>query len=314
MHSTMLVSAVLANLENFKNNIPTGLADGGVYALAALGLVLIYRVSGVLNFAHGAVATMSAFVAYTVATQLPLPAWLPIPHPVLGLAAAIVAGCLLGLLIEVLTIRPLTGRPAIVKVSVTIGWLLVLQQLAGLVWGFNSYHEPIHLVSQDGFPVPFTAARFGWENLLVLGVALGLAGATALLLKSTTLGTSMRAVSDDARGARLWGINVDRVTAASWVLGSAMAAVAGVLITPFITFNPFTMTLIVVNSFAAALIGRLQSLTFTVIGALLLGLAQQLPAAFGAAGSATQQAVTFLVVLLALAVLFRPGQRTLRTV
>ncbi len=313
MHAPLLLSAAVASLGDFKNYVPTGLADGGVYALAALGLVLIYRVSGVLNFAHGAVATVSAFVAYTFAVQLPLPGW--VPAPLLGLVAAIVTGCVLGFLIEVLTIRPLTGRPAIVKVAVTIGWLLVLQQLAGLIWGFTAYHAPINLVSEEGtFRVPFTAVRFGYNNLLVIVVALALSAATALLLKRTTLGASMRAVSDDPHGARLWGINVDRVTALSWVIGSAMAAIAGVLITPFITFTPFTMTLIVVNSFAAALIGRLQSLTFTVVGAMLLGLAQQLPATFGAGGSANQQAVTFAVVLLALAVLFRPSVRTLRTV
>jgi branched-subunit amino acid ABC-type transport system permease component len=316
VHAPLLLSAAVASLGDFKNYVPTGLADGGVYALAALGLVLIYRVSGVLNFAHGAVATVSAFVAYTFAVQLTFPAWVPAWAPAwVGLIAAIVTGCVLGFLIEVLTIRPLTGRPAIVKVAVTIGWLLVLQQLAGLIWGFTAYHAPINLVSEEGtFRVPFTAVRFGYNNLLVIVVALALSAATALLLKRTTLGASMRAVSDDPHGARLWGINVDRVTALSWVIGSAMAAIAGVLITPFITFTPFTMTLIVVNSFAAALIGRLQSLTFTVVGAMLLGLAQQLPATFGAGGSANQQAVTFAVVLLALAVLFRPSVRTLRTV
>lgn len=303
----MTVAATLANLEVFKNELPTGLAYGGVYALAALGLVLIYRVSGVLNFAHGAVATVSAFVAYTVAVQLRLPA-------ILGLLAAVACGCVLGFVMEFFTIRPLTGRPAITKVAVTIGWLLVLQQFAGLVWGFNGYHSEIDLVGQSGFRVPFTAVTFSWDSLLALTVALALAAATALLLKRTTLGTSMRALSDDPVAARLWGINVNRVSAASWVIGSAMAAVAGVLITPFIIFTPFTLTLIVVNSFAAALLGRLQSLTFTVVGAMVLGVAQQLPALFDAGGTALQQAVTFAVVLVALAVLFRPGVRALRTV
>ena len=197
--------------------------------------------------------------------------------------------------------------------AVTIGWLLVLQQLAGLIWGSTGYHGPSAWWA-GGFQVPFTAVTFGWDNLLALGVALILAGATAVLLKRTTLGTSMRALSDDPAAAQLWGINVNRVSAASWVIGSAMAAIAGVLITPFIIFTPFTLTLIVVNSFAAALLGRLQSLPMTVAGALVLGIAQQLPAVFDAGGSALQQAVTFAVVLLALAVLFRPGQRALRTV
>lgn len=311
MASHQLIAS-LGGFGNFLNSVPAGLADGGVYALAALGLVLIYRVSGVLNFAHGGVMTVSAFVAYAFTYQLPLPGWLA---PLIGLVAAIVVGCVLGYLIEWLTIRPLTGRPAIVKVAVTIGWLLVLQQASGLVWGFTAYHNPINLVDQNAtFGVPLTVVRFGYNNLLVIGVALALSAGTAWFLQHTTLGASMRAVSDDPRGARLWGINVDRVTALSWVMGSGMAAIAGVLITPFIKFDPFTLTLVVVASFAAALIGRLQSLTFTVVGAMLLGLAQQIPALFNAGGTANQEAVTFLVVLLALLVLFRPGVRALRTV
>jgi len=308
----LLALAPLADLGSFVNNIPNGLADGGVYAMAALGLVLIYRVSGVLNFAHGAVATVSAFVAYTIAVQ-----WFPdlAIAPWIGLLAAIVTGCVLGFLIEVLTIRPLTGKPAIVKVAVTIGWLLVLQQLSGLVWNFTGYHAAINLISQGAtFQVPGTSVRFGWNSMLVIVVALALSGGTALLLQRTTLGASMRAVSDDPRGARLWGIDVDRVTALSWIIGSGMAAIGGVLITPFILFTPFTLTLIVVNSFAAALLGRLQSLTFTVIGAMVLGIAEVVPYAFNAGSSASKQAVTFLVVLLALAVLFRPGVRAVRTV
>lgn len=311
MHAS-LAAALVADFTTFKNLLPTGLADGSVYALAALGLVLIYRVSGVLNFAQGAVATVSAFVAYQFANV-----WFQNTGygPWIGLLAAIVAGGFMGFVIEVFTIRPLTGRPPIVKVAVTIGWLLVLQQLAGLVWDFTGYHPPINLVDRSHtFPIPGTAVHFGMNQLLVILTALALAGGTAYLLQRTTLGASMRAVSDDPRGARLWGIDVDRVTALSWIIGSAMAAVAGVLITPFIIFTPFTLTLVVVNSFAAALLGRLQSLVFTVVGALFLGVAEQVPATFGYGGAAWRQAVTFAVVLLALWVLFRPGNRAVRAV
>src|SRR3982750_1340360 len=95
-----------------------GITLGGTYALAAIGLVLIYRVSGVLNFAHGAVAMFSTFIAYQIAVVMGLPS-------ILGLFTAIAAGMTLGFLIERLTIRPLTGRPPLTKVVVTIGWLLV---------------------------------------------------------------------------------------------------------------------------------------------------------------------------------------------
>jgi branched-chain amino acid transport system permease protein len=276
-----------------------GLVLGGTYALAAMGLVLIYRVSGVLNFAHGAVAMFSTFIAYQIAVKWGLP-------PILGLFAAIAAGMLLGFIIERLTIRPLQGRPPLTKVVVTIGWLLVLQTAAGRIWGQTAYHAAVHLVSKSGFRLPGTSVIIGYDQLTTLIVALVLAFATAALLRYTILGTSMRAVADDPDTGKLWGISVNRVTAASWMAGSAMAAVAGVLITPLINFDTYSLTLIVIDAFAAALIGRLTSLPWTFVGAMFLGLAETYPRAFFS-GAGVGAFVIFFLVLGTLAILFRPG-------
>jgi branched-subunit amino acid ABC-type transport system permease component len=283
-----------------------GLVLGGTYALAAIGLVLIYRVSGVLNFAHGAVAMFSTFVAYQISVEMGLPA-------ILGLFAAIAAGMVLGYVVERFTIRPLTGRPPLTKVVITIGWLLVLQSLAGKIWGSTSYHAPVHLVSKSGFRLIGTSVVIGYDQLTTLIVAVVLALGTAALLKYTILGTSMRAVADDPATGRLWGISVNRVTAASWMAGSAMAAVAGVLITPLINFNTYSLTLIVIDAFAAALIGRLTSLPWTVVGAMFLGLAQTYPRAFFT-NAGVPSLVSFLLVLGTLAILFRPGMARRRVV
>jgi branched-chain amino acid transport system permease protein len=276
-----------------------GLVLGGTFALAAIGLVLIYRVSGVLNFAHGAVAMFSTFVAYQISVVW---GW---PAP-LGLLAAIVCGALIGLAIDVLTIRPLAGRPPLVKVVVTIGWLLVLQTVAGQIWGNTAYHRPVKLVSSKGFLLPLFHVTVGYDQLVTLIVAIGLALGTAAVLRYTVFGVSMRAVADDPASARLWGISVNRVTAASWMAGSAMAAVAGVLITPRINFTTFSLTLIVLDAFAAALIGRLSSLPITVLGAMALGLAQSYPTAF-VSNSGVSELFTFGLAMLALGFLFRPG-------
>ena len=278
-----------------------GLVLGGVYALAAIGLVLIYRVSGVLNFAHGAVAMFATFVAYQVTVVSGYPS-------VFGLLAGVIAGTVLGYCIERFSIRPLTGRPALTKVVVTIGWLLVLQTAAGLIWGDTAYHRPVQVVSRHGFRLLGTSVIVGYDQLTTFIVAVVLALATAAVLRWTVLGSSMRAVADDPQAARLWGISVDRVTAASWMAGSAMAALAGVLITPLISFTTFTLTLIVIDAFTAALIGRLSSLPMTVAGALFLGLAQTYPRAF-VSNAGVGQLVTFLLVLATLGVLFRPGSR-----
>jgi branched-subunit amino acid ABC-type transport system permease component len=226
---------------------------------------------------------------------------------------AIAVGAALGFAIEWLTIRPLHGRPALVKVVVTIGWLLVLQTAAGLIWGATAYHQPVRLVSRDGFHLPGANVTVGYDQLTTVVVALIFALAVAALLRYTTLGNAMRAVADNPDTARLWGISVNRVTAASWMVGSAMAAVAGVLITPLIAFDTFSLTVVVIYAFTAALIGRLSSLPMTVIGGFLLGLAQTYPRMFSSL-SGTADLVTFALVLLTLGVLFRPGGRRVRVV
>ncbi|TMC48716.1 MAG: branched-chain amino acid ABC transporter permease [Chloroflexi bacterium] len=290
---------MLADLHLIAPLTVPGLALGGVYALAATGLVLIYRVSGVLNFAHGAVAMFATFIAYQVSIVEGLPA-------VAGLVAALVAGALIGFIIEYFTIRPLTGRPALTKVAITIGWLLVLQTGAGLIWGDTNYHLPVEVAPTNGFNIPIVNVIVGFDQLTIFLVAIGLSLGVAAVLKYTTLGASMRAVADDPASARLWGINVNRVTAASWMIGSAMAAVAGVLITPLINFNTYSLTLIVIYAFTPALIGRLISLPWTLVGAIALGLAQQWPTAFTSNGGINEVAA-FVLVLIALVVIYRPG-------
>jgi branched-chain amino acid transport system permease protein len=150
-----------------------------------------------------------------------------------------------------------------------------------------------------------TSIVIGYDQLTTLVVAVVLALATAAVLRYTVLGTSMRAVADDPASARLWGISVDRVTAASWMVGSALAAVAGVLVTPLINFTPFSLTLIVIDAFTAALIGGLISLPMTVVGAMLLGLAQSYPTAFSS-NSGAPALLTFILVIVVLTFRFGP--------
>jgi len=207
-----------------------GLVNGGTFALLAIGIVLIYRVSGVLNFAHGAVAMFSTFCAYQVSERWGQPAWL-------GLLAAIAMGMGLGYVIERFTIRPLADRTALVRTTVTIGWLLVLQEVAGIIWHKNAYHQAVKVIPLHRLFTAPGGAPVATDQFLMVIVALGLAAAVAAVLKVTSFGAQMRAVADDRTAARLWGIDVNRVTSASWVIGSGMAAVAGVLLTPRLNFD-----------------------------------------------------------------------------
>jgi len=253
-----------------------GLSLGAIFALAALGIVLIYRVTGVLNFAHGAMGMFSTFVAWQVFYGYPhpgMPSWAVTAEAILvGLGFAVV----LGLVLELLVFRWVRSRPQVVKAVITIGVLLALQSAASLIWKNNQYHLPIYLAPQTA---TFRLANvpIGANSVVIVVVALGLAFGLAAFLRWTAFGRAMRAVSDNPTSAALWGVRVDAVGAASWMLGSLVAAVAGILITPFINFDTTSLTLLIVDSLAAALIGGLVSLPLTVLGGFLLGLLETYP-------------------------------------
>jgi len=253
-----------------------GLSVGAIFALAALGIVLIYRVTGVLNFAHGAMGMFSTFVAWQVFYGYPhpgMPSWAVTAEAILvGLAFAVV----LGLLLELLVFRWVRNRPQIVKAVITIGVLLALQSTASLIWKNNQYHLPIYLAPQD-WTRTVAGVPIGFNSILIMVVALGLAFGLGALLRWTAFGRAMRAVSDNPTSAALWGVRVDYVGAVSWMLGSLVAAVAGILITPFINFDTTSLTLLIVDSLAAALIGGLVSLPLTVLGGFVLGLLETYP-------------------------------------
>ena len=256
-----------------------GLSLGGIFALAALGIVLIYRVTGVLNFAHGAMGMFSTFVAWQVFYGYPHPGMAPWMVTAEAIGAGLLFAMVLGLVLELAVFRWVRDRPQITKAVITIGVLLALQSAASLIWKNNQYHLPIYLAPQTA-TFKIADVPIGANYIAIVVVALALAFGLAAFLRSTALGRAMRAVSDNPTSAALWGVQVDRVGAVSWMLGSLIAAVAGILITPFINFDTTSLTLLIVDSLAAALIGGLVSLPMTVLGGFLLGLLETYPTMF----------------------------------
>jgi branched-chain amino acid transport system permease protein len=253
-----------------------GLGLGGIFALAALGIVLIYRATGVLNFAHGAMGMFSTFVAWQVFYGW-APPWLTgwaltFAAILVGLAFAVV----MGLVLEVAVFQWVRTRPPVTKAVITIGVLLALQSAASLIWKNNQYHLPIYVAPQT-WTFQMAGVPIGANYIVIVVVALGLAFGLAAFLKYTRLGRAMRAVSDDPVSASLWAVPVGKVGAVSWMLGSFIAAVAGILITPFINFDTTSLTLIIIDALAAALIGGLVSLPLTVLGGFILGLLETYP-------------------------------------
>jgi sulfate-transporting ATPase len=243
-----------------------GLAQGGAIALLGAGIVAIHRGSRVLNLAHGA---FGMFATYIFASLLGLND----QHPsVFHLAVAFIAGCAagagLGLLTDWMVMRRLASRPATVRMTATLGMLYILVSLAQLLFGagtrsvpsvFGSGNHRIGLVvlTNDVLGVAVLA--------LVLSVALG------IFYQRTRAGTTIRAVADSRSTAALGGIRVDRVSALSWGIGGATAALAGIVLAPSTGLNSYILTLLVVQALAAALTGRLQHLLPTLVGGVAIG-------------------------------------------
>lgn len=265
--------------------VVAGIVLGSMYALASLGLVLIYRTSGVINFAQGAMGMFGTFVAWQLIIEW---GW---PKP-LGVLLAVAFGGLLGYVMERFTIRPLRGP--LPRVVVTLGWLLALQAGAGLLWGFSGFHDqiilfPIRGVSIAGFTV-------GIDQMILIAITGALVAGFAWALKKTSFGISLRAVSDDIESARLIGIRAARITAGTWIIGGALATLAGILLSPSQPLDTVQLTLLITQAYAAAMVGRLVSLPLTFAGAMVLGILQNVvPRYWSAIG--TRELIAVLLML-----------------
>ena len=247
-----------------------GLASAAIYAVAASGLVLTYTTSGIFNFAHGAVAMLSAFVYW----QLSSPnAWnLPVPVALVLTIGVFAPG--LGFIIERGLMRRLDDASTITRIVVPIGLLVALIQIATVIWPPAEINATLPRFF-DGSTVELFDVVIEYHQLVVFATAILVAVGLRLLLFKSRVGVAMRAVVDSRELAALNGASPNRVSALSWGLGSALAGIAGVLIAPIISLDQTQLTLLVINAYAAAVVGRLRSLPWTAVGALILGLARE---------------------------------------
>lgn len=242
-----------------------GLVIGAGYAIAASGLVLTYSTSRVFNVAHGAIGMVMAFLYWELSVHLGLPAWLSVLL-VVGVAAP-----LLGALAERVMMRHLADAPVGTALVVTVGLLVMLMGVAQAVWPATARSvEPFF--GQRGFKVG--AAFVTYHDVVMVIAAIAAAGLLYGLLTATRVGIAMRASVDNRALLRLHGARTGLLSALSWAIGAALAALAGILLTPVVGLSYFDLTLLVISAFAAAVVGRLHSLPLTFVGALLLGLAQ----------------------------------------
>lgn len=243
-----------------------GLVQGAVNALLGAGIVAVYRGTGVINFAHGAMAMVCTYVFATLVDHH-APSLHGIP---LAAVLAVLVGIALGVLVDVLVMRPLARQSALVRIIASLGVLYVLQSFALMVWGGATRSVPqlFPLGSHPLGPLDLSNNEIG-----ILVVAVLLAALITLFYYRTRFGTAIRAVSNSRDAATLSGIRVKWVTAASWALGGATGAVAGMLVAPSLGLNSYILTLLVIQAFAAALTGRLENMALALAGGLGLGVA-----------------------------------------
>ncbi len=249
-------------MRDFFPFIIAGLVTGSVYGLAATGLVLSYQTSGIFNFGHGAIAAVGAYLFFQLRQE-----W-GVPWPIAGVVVLVIAGLVIGYVFERLA-RGLEGTSTAARVVATVGVLIAIQGLLTATYGPAARDSrtflPTHVFSIGGVNV-------GLDQVIVFLVALGATAALTQYLRLTATGSAMRAVVDDSQLLDLAGTNPTRVRRTSWAIGSAFAALSGVLLAPAIGLDPLLLTLLVIQAFGAAAIGRFSSLPLTFGGGLVVGL------------------------------------------
>lgn len=253
------------------NVLVLGLVSASIYAVAASGLVLTYTTSGIFNFAHGTIAMVSAFVFW----QLRSPDAWGLPVPVALVVTLFVFAPALGWFIDWLIMRRLHDAAPMIRIVVPIGLLVALISLAQIIW------PPATVNARLGDFFPGESIQLGdiavtYHQLIVFVVAVVVAVGLRILLFNTRTGVAMRAVVESRDLAALNGASPNRYSSISWALGSMLAAVTGILIAPLLQLDQVNLTLLVINAFAAAVVGRLRSLPLTFLGALVLGLSVEL--------------------------------------
>jgi branched-chain amino acid transport system permease protein len=250
-----------------------GIVTGAVYAVAASGLVVTYTTSGIFNFAHGAIGMFMAFVFWELDVRQGWPTLLAL------LLVLFVLAPLLGATIERVLVRKLHGTSMGVALVVTLALLVILLGIAQSIWSPQQARTLAPFFNTSDIEI--AGVIVSAHELIVIGVAAATAVFLRLLLFHTRIGITMRAVVDDRELGGLNGVYPERVSQLAWALGASLAALAGILLAPAITLNHLGLTLLVVNGYAAAMLGRLRSLPLTFAGALILGLAEAYAIGYG---------------------------------
>ena len=283
------------SLVTFLSNLINGISLGSVYAIIALGYTMVYGIAKMLNFAHGDVIMVGGYISFCAMAYLGLPS-------VLSIILAMVVCTVLGIVIEGLAYKPLRSAPSLAVLITAIGVSYFLQNAAQLIWGsapkvYPSVlkAEPIRLFEGQ---LTITA-----EAVLTIAVCVVIMIALTIFISKSKLGKAMRAVSEDKGAAQLMGINVNRTISTTFAIGSALAAVAGVLLcSAYPTLQPTTGSMPGIKAFTAAVFGGIGSVPGAMLGGILLGTIE----IFSKAYISTQLSDAIVFAVLIVVLLFKP--------
>jgi branched-chain amino acid transport system permease protein len=296
-------------MDIFLQQVINGLVQGSIYALVALGYTMVYGIMGLINFAHGEVVMIGTLVAISVASSL-IGVGMPVAGAGLGgLAAALLVCMALGWSLERIAYRPLRGSPRLTPLITAIGMSIVLQNLAMIIWGRNYLTFP-PLLPKVNFE--FAGAHFTLVQVVIVLLSATAMSGLVLLVYRTRLGMAMRATAQNPAVASLMGVNINRVIAAAFVVGSALAAVVGVLVGSYYDIAHYQMGFLLgLKAFTAAVLGGIGNLAGAMAGGVLLGLIEALGAGYigdltgGFLGSHYQDIFAFVVLIGVL--MFKPS-------
>ncbi len=278
----------------FLVNLVNGISLGSVYAIIALGYTMVYGIAKMLNFAHGDVIMIGAYMAYIALRSLSLP-------PLAAIAASMLVCTLLGILIEKTAYKPLRQSTSLAVLITAIGVSYFLQNMAQLIWGATPINYPA-----DFLPLPGLSLLDGRLHIDGATIATILAGAVVmvgltLFINRTKMGKAMRCVSEDRGAAELMGINVNRTISITFAIGSALAAVAGVLLWAKVyKLEPTTGAIPGIKAFTAAVLGGIGSIPGAMLGGILLGVIEIFSRAY--ISTALSDAIVFSVLIIVLLV------------
>ena len=278
---------------SFLSYLINGISLGSVYAIIALGYTMVYGIARMLNFAHGDIIMVGGFTVFTIVTTMG-------GSPVVGILASVVVCTVLGVTIERVAYRPLRGASPLAVLITAIGVSYLLQNVALLIFGSNA-RQFTSVITVPALKLASGKLSISSVTIVTILSCIVIMAALMTFINKTKMGQAMLAVSEDRGAATLMGINVNRTISVTFAIGSALAAVAGVLLcSAYPSLSPYTGSMPGIKAFVAAVFGGIGSIPGAFIGGILLGIIENLAKAY--ISSQLSDAIVFSVLIIVLLV------------